>query len=163
METMKIQVSIPPMTKQNFKLCLVLGPGTYAAEKVKVVGTVKDMMSNSFSTKVSIRKQRETKVNFCLDSSFLPNSPWLKQLQTPVLLDQPWSRNSFPELEIHWAALRLRQGSRKVPDEQAQGSGEQAHVQVCLDPLQESQPEHVYRPWLRHCWTCSLQSKFLSR
>ena len=116
METMKIQVSIPPMTSKNLKLCLVLGPGTYAAEKVKVVGTVKDMMSNSFSTKVSIPKQKETKVNFCLDSSFLPNSPWLEQLQTSVLLDQPWSRNSFPELEIHWAALRLRQGSRKVPD-----------------------------------------------
>ena len=30
-----------------------LGPGTYAAENVKVVATVKDMMSNSFTTKVS--------------------------------------------------------------------------------------------------------------
>ena len=29
------------------------GPGSYAAEKTKVVATVKDMMSNSFSTKVS--------------------------------------------------------------------------------------------------------------
>lgn len=28
------------------------GPGSYAAENVKVVATVKDMMSNSFSTKV---------------------------------------------------------------------------------------------------------------
>ena len=163
METMKIQVSISLIPKQNLKLCLVLGPGTYAAEKVKVVGTVKDMMSNSFSTKVSIWNQKETKDDLCTDSSFLPNSPWLKQLQTPVLLDQPWSRNSFPELEIYWAALRLRQGSCEIPDEQAQGAGEQAHVQVCLDPLQESQPEHVYRPWLRHRWPCSLQSKFLSR
>ena len=30
------------------------GPGDYASEKVKVVATVKDMMSNSFTTKVSI-------------------------------------------------------------------------------------------------------------
>ena len=30
-----------------------LGPGTYATENVKVVATVKDMMSNSFTTKVS--------------------------------------------------------------------------------------------------------------
>ena len=29
------------------------GPGTYAAEKIKLVTTVKDAMSNSFSTKVS--------------------------------------------------------------------------------------------------------------
>ena len=29
------------------------GPGSYAAEKTKIVATVKDMMSNSFSTKVS--------------------------------------------------------------------------------------------------------------
>jgi len=149
METMKIQVSISVITKQNLNsVRFVLGPGTYAAEKVKVVGTVKDMMSNSFSTKVSTRKQKQTKDNFCIDSSFLPNSPWLKQLQTSVLLDQPWSRNTFSELEIHRATLRLRQGSRKVPDEQAQRTGEQALVQVCLDPLQESQPEHVYGPWL---------------
>jgi len=32
---------------------LNLGPGTYAAEKVKVVTTIKDMHSNSFATKVS--------------------------------------------------------------------------------------------------------------
>ena len=30
-----------------------LGPGSYASENVKIVATVKDMMSNSFSTKVS--------------------------------------------------------------------------------------------------------------
>ena len=29
------------------------GPGDYASEKVKVVATVKDMMNNSFTTKVS--------------------------------------------------------------------------------------------------------------
>ena len=29
------------------------GPGDYASEKVKVVATVKDMMSNSFTTKES--------------------------------------------------------------------------------------------------------------
>ena len=29
------------------------GPGDYAQDKVKVVATVKDMMSNSFTTKVS--------------------------------------------------------------------------------------------------------------
>lgn len=30
------------------------GPGDYAQDKVKVVATVKDMMSNSFTTKVSL-------------------------------------------------------------------------------------------------------------
>ena len=37
------------------KTIFFLGPGTYAAEKVKVIATVKDMMSNSFTTKVSLR------------------------------------------------------------------------------------------------------------
>lgn len=36
------------------KLNLNSGPGTYAQEKVKVVTTVKDMMSNAFVTKVRI-------------------------------------------------------------------------------------------------------------
>ena len=49
---MKTQVS----TNHLFSLTLSIGPGTYAQEKVKVVGTVKDMMSNSFTTKVSKRE-----------------------------------------------------------------------------------------------------------
>ena len=40
------------------------GPGAYAAEKVKVVATVKDMMSNSFSTKVSSTRSSMTAYNF---------------------------------------------------------------------------------------------------
>lgn len=44
---MKTQVCRPNTDYLN------LGPGTYAAEKVKIVTTVKDMNSNSFSTKVS--------------------------------------------------------------------------------------------------------------
>lgn len=45
----KIQVSIV----ESFNLIVnTLGPGTYAAEKIKMVTTVKDMMSNSFTTKV---------------------------------------------------------------------------------------------------------------
>ena len=47
---MKIQVlEVTQFVNPSF----FIGPGTYAAEKVKVVATVKDMMSNSFTTKVS--------------------------------------------------------------------------------------------------------------
>ena len=47
---MKIQVrEVTHIVNPSF----FIGPGTYAAEKVKVVATVKDMMSNSFTTKVS--------------------------------------------------------------------------------------------------------------
>ena len=46
----------PGKYKSSISLTLSIGPGTYAQEKVKVVGTVKDMMSNSFTTKVSKRE-----------------------------------------------------------------------------------------------------------
>ena len=82
------------------------GPGTYAAEKVKVVGDMKDMMSNSFSTKVSklafIFFDRNSSVHFFIsDPSFLPNSTRLQQLQATFLPDKPWSRNSLQITQVH--------------------------------------------------------------
>ena len=62
------------------------GPGSYAAEPTKVVATVKDMMSNSFSTKVS--SQHLTHL-ICsnLDPSFLPYCTWLIELQPTIIPD----------------------------------------------------------------------------
>ena len=77
-----------------------IGPGTYAQEKVKVVGTVKDMMSNSFSTKVRSQNSLNCRDEFYLlllwfpmtDSSFLPDCTRLEHLQAAHLLEQsgPW-------------------------------------------------------------------------
>ena len=74
------------------------GPGTYAQEKVKVVGDMKDMMSNSFSTKVRQNQSSLTEIHnifFFTDSSFLPHGPRLQQLQASFLLDKSWPRNSL--------------------------------------------------------------------
>jgi len=54
-------------------LILNLGPGTYAQEKVKVVTTVKDMMSNAFITKVRIKP-----VNAITGAKVLSNSARVK-------------------------------------------------------------------------------------
>jgi hypothetical protein len=54
-------------------LILNLGPGTYAQEKVKVVTTVKDMMSNAFITKVRIKP-----VNAITGAKVLSNSARIK-------------------------------------------------------------------------------------
>ena len=77
-----------------------IGPGTYAQEKVKVVGTVKDMMSNSFSTKVRSQNSLNCRDEFYLllvwfpmtDPSFLPDRTRLEHLQAAHLLEQSGPR-----------------------------------------------------------------------
>lgn len=61
------------------------GPGTYAAEKVKVVGTVKDMMSNSFSTKIP---------RFC------PTAPGSSSYKPPSYLTNPGPGTHFQSLKF---------------------------------------------------------------
>jgi|688.fasta_scaffold199444_1 hypothetical protein len=56
------------------------GPGTYAAEKIKLVTTVKDMMNNSFMTKVSCKLSYNDFIRF---------QGFARQLQAQVFLKSP--------------------------------------------------------------------------
>lgn len=79
------------------------GPGTYAADKIKVVGTVKDMMSNSFSTKIN---------RFC------PTAPGSGLTKPPTYMTNPGPGTHFNSLKFmgHRSQLdqsRDKYGSRK--------------------------------------------------
>lgn len=56
------------------------GPGTYAAEKVKLVTSVKDMMNNSFMTKVSLKLSNNDLIRF---------QDFAQQLQVQACLKSP--------------------------------------------------------------------------
>ena len=79
------------------------GPGTYAADKIKVVGTVKDMMSNSFSTKIN---------RFC------PTAPGSGLTKPPTYMTNPGPGTHFNSLKFMGHRSKLDQsrdkyGSRK--------------------------------------------------
>lgn len=61
------------------------GPGSYAAEKTKVVATVKDMMSNSFATKIP---------RFC------PTAPGSSNFKPPTYLTNPGPGTHFKSLRF---------------------------------------------------------------
>mmetsp|Transcript_10790 Transcript_10790/g.14522 ORF Transcript_10790/g.14522 Transcript_10790/m.14522 type:complete len:147 (+) Transcript_10790:73-513(+) len=61
------------------------GPGSYAAEQIKVVSTVKDMMSNSFSTKIP---------RFC------PTAPGSSSYKPPSYLTNPGPGTHFKSLRF---------------------------------------------------------------
>jgi len=80
---------------------LYIGPGTYAQEKVKIVGTVKDMMSNSFSTKVSRSLLNYLQIKFLVSDTnsiafcrlqiprFCPTAPGSSIYKPPTYLTNP--------------------------------------------------------------------------
>ena len=79
----------------------MLGPGTYAAENVKVVATVKDMMSNSFTTKVSCSIKKSFDYRF-QDSVQLLQVRACTNLQvTFKIQDQVHISRVLNSLEIH--------------------------------------------------------------
>jgi len=61
------------------------GPGTYAAEKVKLVTSVKDMMNNSFMTKVP---------RFC------PTAPGSSVFKEPTYVQNPGPGTHFKSLKF---------------------------------------------------------------
>lgn len=61
------------------------GPGTYAQEKVKVVGTVEDMMCNSFSTKIP---------RFC------PTAPGSSNFKPPSYLTNPGPGTHYQSIKF---------------------------------------------------------------
>ena len=99
---MKIQVR---EVTQFIKTRFFIGPGTYAAEKVKVVATVKDMMSNSFTTKVSNFQKSHLLILLMLDSEILSNSSRIECLQATIvyLKSRPW--HSLQVSQIHWQSV----------------------------------------------------------
>ena len=75
------------------------GPGTYAQDKLKLVTTVKDNISNSFISKVSF-----TQSDSCKDSTILPDSSGFKYLQGAFLPAQSRARHTYQKFEIYWQA-----------------------------------------------------------
>ena len=100
-----------------------IGPGTYAQEKVKVVGTVKDMMSNSFSTKVRSQNSLNCRDQLYLllvwflmiDSSFLPDCTRLEHLQAAHLLEQSGPRLPRYQSQVYGARVRLGPVPQQIP------------------------------------------------
>jgi hypothetical protein len=71
--------------RENFGPTENPGPGTYAAENVKVVATVKDMMSNSFTTKIP---------RFC------PTAPGSSVYKPPSYIQNPGPGTHFKSLKF---------------------------------------------------------------
>ena len=97
MQRLTTQVSEVTHLLSDFRF--FIGPGTYAAEKVKVIATVKDMMSNSFSTKVSARFESLTSL-FLQIPRFCPTAPGSSVYKPPSYIQNPGPGTHFKSLKF---------------------------------------------------------------